>query len=98
MRITLDDLENYGLASNLREHVLKLKPPHWSYAAALLAAMREDTESEMNRAWSCLPRSVKPPLDDKGARVVTELISRVISNCHDKMKKAYIKTNISICV
>ena len=89
MRITLDELENYGLASNLREHVLKLKPIHWQYAAALLAAMREDTEIEMNRAWACLPRSVKLPLEDKQARVVTELISRVISNRHAKMKKAY---------
>jgi len=86
MKITLDELENYGLESNLREHVLKLKPQHWQYAASLLAAMKNETEEEMNRAWSCLPRNLKPAPDDKLARVVTELICRVISSRHNKAK------------
>lgn len=84
--ITLDDLEDYGLRSNLRDQMTKLKPAHWAYAAALLAAMKADTEEEMNRAWACLPRSVKPAPDDKQARVITELIARVISNKARKPK------------
>lgn len=87
MRITLDDLENYGLKSNLRDHVLKLKPQHWQYAASLLAAMKNETQEEMNRAWSCLPRNLKPAPDDKLARVVTELICRVISSRSIKRKE-----------
>lgn len=86
-RISLDDLENYGLTSNLRDHVLKLKPHHWDYAARLLAGMAEDTEQAMNRAWAALPRAVKPKPEDKLARVVTELIARVISNRHAQAKK-----------
>ena len=76
--ITLDDLQDYGEKSNLKAQMEKLKPIHWQYAASLLAAMREETEAEMNHAWSRMPRSAKPPLDDKLARVIPELIVRVI--------------------
>jgi len=82
--ITLDDLQDYGEKSNLKAHMAKLKPIHWQYAASLLAGMREETEAEMNRVWSQLPRNAKPPLDDKLARIIPELIVRVISNRRTK--------------
>jgi hypothetical protein len=82
MKITLNDIETFGLQSNLREQVLKLKPEHWQYAASLLSAMKEPTESAMNKAWSEMPRNQKPSLDDKKARIIPELIVRFIFSKH----------------
>lgn len=82
--ITLDELKQYAERSNLKAQVQKLKSEHWRYAETLLAGMRDETETEMNRVWSQLPRNAKPPLDDKLARIVTELIVRVISSKRTK--------------
>lgn len=78
--ITLDALKQYAEKSNLKTQVQKLKPEHWKYAESILSQMRDETETEMNRVWSQLPRNAKPPLDDKLARIVPELIVRVISS------------------
>lgn len=76
--ITIVELKTFAQKSNLAAQVEKLKPMHWQYAETLLAGMREETEAEMNRVWCSMPRSAKPSHDDKLARVIPELIVRVI--------------------
>lgn len=76
--ITVQDLKDFADNSNLRSLAQKLKAEHWRYAESILSQMRDDSEAEMNRVWCSMPRSAKPSPDDKLARVVPELIVRVI--------------------
>lgn len=77
--ITVQDLKKYADNSNLRTLAKKLRAEHWQYAELLISQMRDDSELEMNRVWCMIPRSAKPSPDDKLARVIPELISRVIT-------------------
>ena len=78
--ITIEQLKAFAKGTNIEAQIAKLKPEHWQYAASLLSAMKEPTESAMNKAWSEMPRNQKPSLDDKKARLIPELIVRFISN------------------
>jgi len=78
--ITIQELKDFAETTNLKTLAGKLKPIHWNYAEAIIAGMREDTEGEMNRSWSRLPKASKPSSDDKLARVIPELISRYLSS------------------
>lgn len=78
--ITTQELKDFAEKTNLKTLVSKLKPIHWNYAEAIIAGMREDTEGEMNRSWSRLPKSAKPDSDDKLGRIIPELISRYLAH------------------
>lgn len=76
--ITIQDLKDFAESSNLKSLASKMKESHWSYAEHLLNKMKNDSEAEMNRVWCSLPRAEKPNPEDKLARLVPELIVRVI--------------------
>jgi hypothetical protein len=78
--ITIEQLKAFAKGTNIEAQIAKLKPEHWQYAASLLSAMKEPTESAMNKAWSEMPRDEKPSLDDKKARIIPELIICFISS------------------
>lgn len=78
--ITTQELKDFAEKTNLKTLVSKLKPIHWNYAEAIIAGMREDTEGEMNRSWSRLPKAAKPDSDDKLGRIIPELISRYLAH------------------
>jgi hypothetical protein len=78
--ITIEQLKEYAVCTNIDNKVKGLRSIHWEYAKNLLSAMVEDTEEAMNDAWSEMPRNQKPSLDDKKARIIPELIVRFISS------------------
>jgi hypothetical protein len=88
--ITIEQLKKFAIGTNIEKKVNELLPIHWIYAKYLVSHMREDTEQEMNRVWTRMPRNLKPSLDDKKARLIPELISRFITVHRKDMMEVFI--------